>query len=342
MLHPDKKRKLDDLLDYLWIDACIIYNATNDEPSFASRFLEKKLIDHTYILYDKQNGIRVCIAWWFSELAKNMYNVEVISALQKVGMIQYLIDDLQWYTKVGIAGNIPYKDFSLLQNKQCIDCDDYIKKMIAIKSNYEIQALKNIRNYANKLLELVTIIPGITTENDVSNYLYQTAQADWYDVTFLCITGFDKLSKTTIEDPSNRIIQNDEAICIDFWLYKDGFNSDLTRCYFTGQIELQQAYERIQEVIFQSAKYIVPGLSSKEYITHLEELSKQYNLPWYILVDLGHGIGNFYHEYPDLYHNDFVFENNMVFTLEPEYRVGNYLLRYEDMFLLSDGKTTVI
>lgn len=334
MLHPDKQNKIDALLERIDADLLLVYNGMNDEPSFGSWFLEKKLIDHVYIMYDKKNWLRVSIAWWFVELAKNIYQVDIIPALQKVDMIQYISDILSWYNRIAIAWNVPYKDYLSLREKVCIDCEQDLKDVIAHKSVYEIQSLKDIRNYAHTLLESISIETGKTKETDIADYLTQKSQKDWYDVTFLCVTWFDKLPYTTIEDPSDRVIQDNEALCIDFWLYKDGFNSDLTRCYFTGQDELQQAYKRIQDTVLESAKYIVHGRSSKEYIAHIKELSEKNNLSWYILVDLGHGIGNFYHEYPDLYHSDFVFEEGMVFTLEPEYKVGNYLLRYEDMFVV--------
>ncbi|MCS6983163.1 MAG: aminopeptidase P family protein [Candidatus Absconditabacterales bacterium] len=181
------------------------------------------------------------------------------------------------------------------------------------------------------------------TEKDIEKQFLDHIPSG-YTKAFLSIAGFDNLRDSTIASATDRVINTGEVVCIDFGLYGNGVHSDMTRCFFVGddRFGLRDGYHRIQLVINESLQFIIPGKHNKEFIQDLIDVSKKYGLTEYCLTDLGHGIGWDLHEYPDLYNDDFIFEEGMCFTLEPEYKLNGYFLRYEDIYTIHQGETLLL
>lgn len=336
---------LHDLLQKEDLNALLIYNSVQEEPSYASWVIEKEPFDVCYVFVRKDQLPVVCVANWFVEQAKIEYpHCTIIPAATKENMVQYLPDVLVNGLQIWIAWNIPYKDYwLLLQNwVLCTDISLMLKKLYAIKSPEEINKLRILRNYTVDLLENITIFPGMT-ELSLADQIQSKVQKDGYQVKFLSIVWNELLKKTTVADPTDTVIAIWDALCIDFWIVHEWYHSDATRCYFVQNNSLEKSYLQIQELIKNSLQYITPWVSWKQFVTYIEKVSQQVGLSEYIFTDLGHGIGISLHEYPDLYHDDFIFEKWMVFTIEPEYRVWEYLLRYEDVYFIDDdGKAKLL
>lgn len=323
------------------LDGLFIYNSFKEEPSYMSWFLDQDVFDVHYMIITKTGDIKLCVAWWFEHMAKQKYNLDIVPAPQKVHMIQYMLPQLQGFTKLWVAGNIPYKEYMDLSWYDIQDVESDLQKIFATKTSHDLEQLIGMRNYTTGILDTLEI-KADETELDIYRRIAEQVKKDGYELHFLSITWNAALKETTVAEATEATIHEWDVLCIDFGLIRDGYNSDATRCYFVWDNALQAAYHSIQHTIQESLAYIQPGKSNKVFVEELIALCKKNWLDNYILTDLGHGIGTSLHEYPDLYHSEFTFENGMVFTIEPEFRVGEYLLRYEDVYTLQDGKCTLI
>lgn len=335
-----KFKLLQEYIELKGIDGILIYNSVKEEPSYVSALLAQEPFDTCYVFVENGKAPCMCIASWFAELAKEKFpSTIIIPAAQKRWMITYMLPLLKNIRTLGIAWNIPYKDYLSLKNTSIplIDIEEDLQKLYALKTTEEKHMLQELRNYTINLLAWINIIPGLS-EKDLEKNIKEQVTKDWYELNFLSIAWSEQLKLATVGEASEAIISQGDVVCIDIWVIKYWYHSDATRCYFVWENELKISYQNIQKAIFSSLPFITPGWTGKELIQHLERISKELGLTWYIFQDLWHGIWTSLHEYPDLYHDDFVFQVWMVFTLEPEYRVGDYLLRYEDVFHLdNDG-----
>ena len=213
--------------------------------------------------------------------------------------------------------------------------------MYTRKTPTQVRKLRDIRAITEEIFNQALPTVGIS-EKDFEKQ-FRDAVPEGYKMEFLYVTGYEQLSTSTLDHPTDRRIQDGDTLCVDFGLSYGGYHSDMTRCYTVGEDNpLADPYARIQQTIEQSLQHIRPGVKNQDYIRHLQTLSEKNGLPGYILVDLGHGIGNDLHEYPDMYNDTFVFTEGMCFTIEPEYRIGDKLLRYEDVYTIANGKCVCI
>lgn len=84
---------LHDLLQKNALNALLIYNSVQEEPSYASWIIEKEPFDVCYVFVRKDQLPVVCVANRFVEQAKIEYpHCIIIPASTKENMVQYIPD----------------------------------------------------------------------------------------------------------------------------------------------------------------------------------------------------------------------------------------------------------
>ena len=138
---------------------------------------------------------------------------------------------------------------------------------------------------------------------------------------------------------SNKIINNNEMITIDFGCYYKGYASDITRTIAIGEpsYKLNEIYDVVKEAQKLGIEAIKPGVSSKEIDTICREYIQSKGYGQYFNHSTGHGLGLDVHEFPRISpFMDIELEENMIITVEPGiYIPGLGGVRIEDDILVT-------
>jgi Xaa-Pro aminopeptidase len=133
-----------------------------------------------------------------------------------------------------------------------------------------------------------------------------------------------------------------EALLIDMGCMYKGYNSDLTRTIFVGEIDkkIEEIYNIVLEAQIKSIEAVRPGLNTSELDSIARTIISDYGYEEEFGHGLGHGLGIEVHELPAVKKSDGIkLKKNMVITIEPGiYISGLGGVRIEDMVLVtSDG-----
>lgn len=139
--------------------------------------------------------------------------------------------------------------------------------------------------------------------------------------------------------PSDKRIRKGCGIIIDFGSVYQGYSTDETLSFFAGKPD--DDYRRIWMLVRDAKEYALSSIKKGERISVPErkarEFLSKYGMERFFTHSIGHGVGLDVHEPPRLSVNsDGVFEEGMVFTLEPGiYIKGKMGVRLEDVIFLS-------
>ena len=329
-----------------WLDYLLIYSQPNQEPSYITWVLDNPVIDNMWVIIDNKCNMTILVARWFINDARLQYwdKYSCIGALNKEQFATIILEEVINNSNIWVAWEVPYKVFDTL-NKSfplILDIEWDLKEIIAEKSEDEISNLWKIRAYAVWLLDNLTIVSWMNQKR-IEMTIKSTAEKDGYSVTFISIVSGDDLKSTTAMWVSDKVTETSDIICIDYWLEKDGYNSDITRCFFINNDDLEKLYiTKVKEYMNKLAVYVRPWVKKDDFIHYSYELAKEYKFDNIDLIDIWHWIWNSYHEFPDLHNDSYTFKEKMVITLEPEVRIWEYLLRHEDMYVIKDDHAYII
>ena len=145
--------------------------------------------------------------------------------------------------------------------------------------------------------------------------------------------------------PSDKkILKNGDVVNIDITVIKDGYHGDTSRMFLVGKV--QPFNERLvnvtQECLYKGMAEVKPG----SRLSDIGRVIAQHaHANHFTVVEeyCGHGIGNVFHENPQVLHyegynesNDCVLQEGMTFTIEPMINAGK-----KGTKLMGDGWTAV-
>lgn len=194
------------------------------------------------------------------------------------------------------------------------------------------QAFRYILNY---------IRPGMT-ERQVANEL------DFYmrgkgasGLSFDTIVASGYRSAMPHGVASEKIIENNELITIDFGCYYKGYVSDMTRTFAIGQVddELKKIYEIVKEAHLLVKEAAGPDITGAELDAVARDYISEKGYGPQFGHTTGHGIGLEIHENPSVsQRNDEFFVSKNVITNEPGiYLTGLGGVRIENDLLITES-----
>jgi len=221
---------------------------------------------------------------------------------------------------------------------------------VSIKTPEQIEKMRVAGRLAAEVLEMIEphVQPGITTaelDQICHDYIVNEQQAVPAPLNY---HGFPKSVCTSVNHvvchgiPSEKRLKKGDIINIDITVIKDGFHGDTSKMFYVGDPSIQArrlvktAYDCLQIGI----ELVKPGRSLREIGRAIQQHAEQHN---YSVVReyCGHGIGENFHEEPQVLHYDdprtnLVLETGMTFTIEPMINTGKRQTK-----LLKDGWTVV-
>ena len=221
--------------------------------------------------------------------------------------------------------------------------------MIKIKTQQEIKKMRIAGKLAAEVLEMITpfVKPGISTEklDDICHdYIVENQKAIPANVGY---RGFEKTLCTSINQvvchgiPSaNKILKDGDIINIDVTVLKDGWHGDTSKMFLVGKTKPhnERLVKVTQECLYKAIDLVKPGATLGD-IGHAIQTHAEKN--YYSVVEdyCGHGIGEIYHEEPQVLHygspgQGTEIVEGMSFTIEPMLNLGTKYTK-----ILSDGWT---
>ena len=209
---------------------------------------------------------------------------------------------------------------------------------ISIKTEKEIEKMRVAGKLAAEVLEMIEpfVVPGVSTEelDDICyEHIVNVQKAIPANVGY---RGFEKTICSSINQvichgipDKNRILKNGDILNIDVTVIKDGWHGDTSKMYLVGKC--QPHNERLvkitQECLYKAIEVVKPGAYLGDIgnaIQHHAEAN------YYSVVEeyCGHGIGNVYHEEPQILHygkpgRGIQIQEGMCFTIEPMINQGS-------------------
>ena len=220
---------------------------------------------------------------------------------------------------------------------------------INLKTNDQIAQMRVAGKLAAEVLEMITpcVVPGISTgelDRICHDYIIDTQKSIPANVGY---NGFEKTICSSVNQvichgiPSeNRILKDGDILNIDVTVIRDGWHGDTSKMFLVGKT--QPHNERLvkvtQECLYKAIEVVKPGA----YLGDIGAVIQEHALKnHYSVVEdyCGHGIGQVYHEDPQVLHYGkkgigLRLEEGLTFTIEPMINQGTKYTK-----VLSDGWT---
>lgn len=222
---------------------------------------------------------------------------------------------------------------------------------IKIKTEHDLEKLRVAGRLAAQVLEMIGphVKAGVSTEylDDLCHdYIVNTLKVIPANV------GYSGFTKTACISPNHVvchgipsakvILKQGDIVNIDVAIIKDGYFGDTSRMYFVGEVsaEARQLVETTYNAMRAGIHAVRPGATLGDIGHAIQTVAqdKGYSI---VREYCGHGIGQVYHEQPDILHygqpgQGLVLKPGMVFTIEPMVNLGKAKVKE-----LKDGWTVI-
>lgn len=250
---------------------------------------------------------------------------------------------------IGVEDNLSidaYTKFGEISPRiKLVKTDQVIEKLASIKSKPEVERIRNACAISGSALDLLAHENWIgKREKDLSATLEFNQK-----VLGASKESFDTIVASGIRGSlphgvaSEKVIEGNEFVTIDFGCFYDGYASDITRTFQTGA-KVKKVTERIYQIVFDAQRKGIEAARSGVEAKKVDGAARAYidkkGYGKYFGHGLGHGVGLRIHELPRISKlSDDVLKEWNVITIEP----GIYIpkiggVRIEDDFLVTkDG-----
>lgn len=221
-----------------------------------------------------------------------------------------------------------------------------MRNHISIKSPGEVDGMRAACRLAARTLRMAgeLVKPGITTEeiNEAVHTYTLEAGAIPAPLNYGADPGrgvppFPKSVCTSINEvvchgiPSKKdVLKEGDIVNIDVTTILDGFHGDTSRTFLVGQVspEAKQLVETTWECLHRGIRTIRPGGRIRDIGSAIQDYAEQFGYG-VVREYVGHGIGRFFHEEPQIPHFRSSGKNpriqaGMTFTVEPMINLGTH------------------
>lgn len=234
-----------------------------------------------------------------------------------------------------------------VKNKQIEDISEVLEKQRGIKTADEIEKLTKAQKITDDAFSYVMtqIQPGMT-EKYVSNMIEDFFRRNNAGLSFETIVASSTGSATPHHTTSDKPIEENDMVVIDFGAKYQQYHADMTRTICLGKPtdEQQHIYNIVLEAQIDAEKNIKPGMKADKAFSFANNVFKKYSLEKYFTHALSHGVGLAVHEEPVIFAKATeVLEPGNVFSIEPGlYIPGKFGVRIEDVVLLTKNGCEVL
>jgi methionyl aminopeptidase len=222
---------------------------------------------------------------------------------------------------------------------------------VSIKTPEQVEKMRIAGRLAAEVLQVVAphVKPGVTTEEldrICNQHIIEVQGAIPANVGY---RGFPKTVCTSVNNvichgiPSEaKVLKDGDIVNIDVTVIKDGWHGDTSRMYYVGEpsVLARRLVETTREAMFRGIRAAVPGATLGDVGHAIQSFAESQRFS-VVREYCGHGIGQVYHEDPQVLHYGIpgaglMLQEGMTFTIEPMINAGKRHTR-----LLPDGWTVV-
>lgn len=210
---------------------------------------------------------------------------------------------------------------------------------VTIKTPDEIEKMRVAGRNAAQVLEMIEphVVPGVTTgelDRICHDYIVNVQKSIPAPLNY---KGFPKSICTSVNHvichgiPSEkRTLKSGDIINIDVTVISDGYHGDTSKMFFVDKVapHAHRLVKITQECLYKAIDIVKPGTQLGD-IGHIIQTHAEKNHYSVVREYCGHGIGNVFHEDPQVLHygkrgNGLTLEEGMTFTIEPMINAGKH------------------
>lgn len=208
---------------------------------------------------------------------------------------------------------------------------------VTIKTNDEIEKMRIAGRMAAEVLEMIGeyVVPGVTTEQLDKLCHDHITEVQKAIPACLGYRGFPKSICTSVNQvichgipSSKKKLKNGDIINIDVTVIYKGFHGDTSKMFFVGEStsHAERLVKVTQECLYKGIALVKPGTKLGD-IGHVIQQHAESNYYSVVREYCGHGIGQAFHEDPQVLHygkpnTGMELKTGMCFTIEPMVNAG--------------------
>jgi Xaa-Pro aminopeptidase len=254
-----------------------------------------------------------------------------------------------WKGRLGVESrHVVVADYEALHKAvpagvQLTPVENLVEQIRQRKDAAELELLRKAAQLADRALRnaLETLKAGVRERDFCLELEYQMQKLGARKPAFDSIVASGPNGAYPHAGVTERVIQQRELITLDFGAYRDGYNSDMTRTVWLGQLDERNAflYRSVRDAQQKAVEAVRPGKTCKEIDAVARQHLQEVGLAEFFTHGLGHGLGMAVHELPSVRStSDTVLEPGMVITIEPGvYVPGETGLRIEDSVVVTES-----
>ena len=223
-----------------------------------------------------------------------------------------------------------------------------VERLRAVKTEEELELIRRATDITNEAYSRLAEEPFVgRTERDLAftfaRFMHELGS---HGEAFPTTVASGPNGATPHAGTSDRVVEKGETVVVDAGAVLDGYASDCTRTFATGELsdELQRAYDVVLEAQLEGLDAILPGVTGKDADAAARDVIADAGLGERFGHGLGHGVGLMVHEAPTLRpESQDTLEPNNVVTVEPGvYLPGVGGIRIEDLVVVREGEPVVL
>ena len=268
--------------------------------------------------------------------------------------VSLLVKVLKGSNKIGLLKGeeaslrMPLNDFETLNSKingSFIDCSDLVKEVRLVKSEVEINIIRQVCSIASCAFDRAHQLFHIGQPLDQAFRDFKIAllEAGAEEVPYLVGGAGQDGYSDVISPPSNQLLKNGDILMLDTGSSLKGYFCDFDRNWALGKASnlAKTAYSKLYNATEVALKKIRPGMTCAQVFSLINSSLGEGDSD---IGRMGHGLGIQLTEYPSLMLNDkTVLRENMVMTIEPSLSYGDGLMMvHEENICIRDGEPELL
>jgi Xaa-Pro aminopeptidase len=248
------------------------------------------------------------------------------------------------------ASHLTYASWELLRDSglELVPAAGSVEGLRAVKDEQELAAIRAAAEITNEAYRRIADEPFVgRTEREVAlrfDAIQQELGGHAAAFPTVVASGPNGASPHTV--PGDRVIERGETVVVDAGAAVDGYASDCTRTFATGDLpdELARAYEVVLDAQLCGLAEVRSGATGRAADAAARSRIESAGHGEHFGHGLGHGVGLLVHEAPTLRpeSQDTLVDGNVV-TVEPGvYLPGIGGVRIEDLVVVRDGDPDVL
>lgn len=335
-------QRLRDAMQLRNIEAVLITGEVN------RRYLSGFTGSSGYLVISLQQALLLTDFRYMTQAADQAIGFEIVQHSPSVaGTIKELLNGLN-ISRLGFeADHMLFSTYRSYQQElepyEFIPVNGLVEGLRIYKDEGEIGKMKQAADLADRtFLHMLDVLKPGKTESEIALELEVFMRKHGASgPSFETIIASGERSALPHGIASERVLQGNEFVKMDFGALLDGYCSDITRTVMLGTSspKHREIYDIVLEAQLHTLEHLRPGMTGREADALARDIIIRYGYGDQFGHSTGHGLGMEVHEAPGLsMRSDTVLEPGMVVTVEPGiYLPGFGGVRIEDDVLITEN-----